>query len=120
MTFLQEEEVFPTVTDSDASEKVEDSSKLSVSVTSLKDEANEANNTNVVADGKRKLSDKEADKKVSSLCPSYLYQCFTSLHFSYFRCFHLEMSTSYGRQMTSPLMPFCFRKLINLLTVGLN
>lgn len=76
MTFLQEEEVFPTITDTDASEKLEDSSKLSVSVPSLKEEANEANNTNVLADGKRKLSDKETDKKVHLFFPSCLYQWF--------------------------------------------
>ena len=65
MTFLQEEEVFPTLTDSNASLKLEESSTLDSSATSIKEEAN---NFNKVADekkdGKRKLSDKQADKKV--------------------------------------------------------
>lgn len=69
MTFLEEEEVFPTLTSSEASEKFEDSSTLSVSAASLKEEAN---TTNMVEDekrdGKRKLSDKQTDKKVASLC----------------------------------------------------
>ncbi|KAG2402167.1 uncharacterized protein HKW66_Vig0233630 [Vigna angularis] len=66
MTFLQEEEVFPTITNSDASEKIEDSSELVVSDPSLKEEPNETNETNnasVVAGGKRKLSDQQTDKK---------------------------------------------------------
>lgn len=72
MTFLKEEEVFPTVTDSDASKILEDSSKLSVP-TILKEEAHEANNANVVADGKRKLSDDQAEKKVPSLYSFYIF-----------------------------------------------
>lgn len=74
MTFLKEEEVFPIVTDSDASKVVEDSSELSVTAASSKEETNEANNTSMVADGKRKLSDKQDEKKVSPICSSYLYK----------------------------------------------
>jgi len=80
MTFLQEEEVFPTITNSDASEKFEDSSKLGVSDPSLKEEVNNANKTNeandisVVAGGKRKLSDQQTDKKVPLFFPYCLYQ----------------------------------------------
>lgn len=85
MTFLQEEEVFPTITDSDASEKLEDSSKLSVSEPSLKEEANEANeanNTSAVAGGKRKFPDKQTDKKVNFFFPSCLYvNGFTLMYF---------------------------------------
>jgi len=82
MTFLKEEEVFPIVTDSDASKIVEDSSKSSVSATSVKEETTEANNTSVVADGKRKHSDKPEEKKVSAaICSSYLYKW---LHPTYF------------------------------------
>lgn len=87
MTFLEEEEVFPIITDSDASEKLEDSSKLSVPATSSKEEANEANeanNTNKVEDGKRKLSDKQADKKVCSFFPSCLHQWFHCVLFFLF------------------------------------
>jgi len=72
MTFLEEEEVFPTIPISDASEKFEDSPKLSVSVPPLKEETNEANNTNVVSGEKRKLSDQQTDKKVPLFFPSCL------------------------------------------------
>ncbi|TKY52034.1 HIV Tat-specific factor 1-like [Spatholobus suberectus] len=79
MTFLQEEEVFPT-TNSDASEKFEDNSKLIVSTPSLKEEANEANNTNVVADGKRKLSDKQTDKKEANKPPDSWFELKINTH----------------------------------------
>ena len=69
MTFLEEEEVFPTIPNSDASEKFEDSPKLSVSVPPLKEEEN---NTNVISGGKRMLSDQQTDKKVRLFFPSYL------------------------------------------------
>lgn len=98
MTFLQEEEVFPTITNSDASEKIEDSSELVISDPSLKEEANETNETNnasVVAGGKRKLSDQQTDKKVPLFFPSCLYQWFNHNAFSYLCCFYLEMSTSF-------------------------
>lgn len=71
MTFLKEEEVFPTVPDSDASKVVEESSELNVSATSLKEETKEES-TDMVANGKRKLSDKPEEKKVSIICSSYL------------------------------------------------
>ncbi|KAL2325267.1 hypothetical protein Fmac_024325 [Flemingia macrophylla] len=83
MTFLQEEEVFPTIPDSDTSEKLEDSSTLSVSVPSLKEEANETNeakNTNVVADGKRKLSDKQTDKKEANKPPDSWFELKVNTH----------------------------------------
>ncbi|RDY05479.1 HIV Tat-specific factor 1-like protein, partial [Mucuna pruriens] len=80
MTFLEEEEVFPTITDSDASEKFEDSSKLSVSVPTLKEEANEENNTNVVADRKRKLSDKQTDKKEANKPPDSWFELKINTH----------------------------------------
>ena len=81
MTFLQEEEVFPTVTGSDASEKLEDSSKLSASAECLKEEPN---NTNVVTDGKRKLSDKPAEKKVLLFFPCCLYKWLHPAPFFFF------------------------------------
>lgn len=77
---MQEEEVFPTITNSDASEKLEESSELGVSDPSLKEETNETNetnNTSVVAGGKRKLSDQQTDKKVPLFFPSCLYQWFS-------------------------------------------
>ncbi|XP_027365394.1 splicing factor U2AF-associated protein 2 isoform X2 [Abrus precatorius] len=80
MTFLQEEEVFPTITDPEASEKFEDSSKLSVSADSLKEEANEANNTNVVVDGKRKHPDKQTDKKEANKPPDSWFELKINTH----------------------------------------
>lgn len=83
MTFLQEEEVFPTITDSDASEKLEDSSILSVSEPSLKEEANEANeanNTSAVAGGKRKFSDKQTDKKEANKPPDSWFELKINTH----------------------------------------
>ncbi|CAJ1976332.1 unnamed protein product [Sphenostylis stenocarpa] len=80
MTFLQEEEVFPTITNSDASEKFEDGSKLVVSEPSLKEEANEANNTNVVAGGKRKLSDQQTDKKEANKPPDSWFELKINTH----------------------------------------
>lgn len=70
MTFLKEEEVFPTVPDSDTSKIVEDSSELNVSATALKEESKEES-TDMVADRKRKLSDKPEEKKVSIIWSSY-------------------------------------------------
>lgn len=103
MTFLQEEEVFPAVTDSDASEKFKDSATLSVSADSSKEEAN---NTNMVADGKRKLSDKQADKKVLLLFLSCLNKWLHPPHFSYIWCFDLEMGSSFGSQSPTDLVLF--------------
>lgn len=80
MTFLQEEEVFPTIPDSDASEKLEDSSKLFVSAPSLKEEVNEEKNTDVVADGKRKLSDKQTDKKEANKAPDSWFELKVNTH----------------------------------------
>ncbi|WJX19144.1 hypothetical protein P8452_08864 [Trifolium repens] len=80
MTFLKEEEVFPIVTDSDASKIVEDSSELSVSATSLKEETKEANNTSVVADGKRKLSDKPEEKKEANKPPDSWFELKVNTH----------------------------------------
>lgn len=120
MTFLKEEEVFPTVTDSAGSEKFEDSSKSSVSEAPLKEEVTEANDTNVVAAGKRKLSDssdKQAEKKVSPLFQSCLYNWFQPAPFFLYL---LPGLINDGRQMAPRLTSFCFRKLINLLIVGLN
>ena len=68
-TFMERKEVFPTIPNSDASEKFEDSPKLSVSVPPLKEEEN---NTNVISGGKRMLSDQQTDKKVRLFFPSYL------------------------------------------------
>jgi HIV Tat-specific factor 1 len=111
MTFLKEEEVFPIVTDSDASKIVEDSSELSVSATSLKEETKEANNTSVVADGKRKLSDKPEEKKVCVICLTYITGVsVTQLNFSHRCYFHLEMSTSFGEKMTSLLTSLFFQE----------
>ncbi|KAK7301351.1 hypothetical protein RJT34_12214 [Clitoria ternatea] len=53
MTFLKEDEVFLIITIPDASKNIEDDSKASVSADSLKDETNEAINTNVEADKKK-------------------------------------------------------------------
>ncbi|PNY06988.1 hiv tat-specific factor 1-like protein [Trifolium pratense] len=80
MTFLKEEEVFPIVTDSDASKIVEDSSELSVPATSLKQEINEANNTSVLADGKRKLSDKPEEKKEANKPPDSWFELKVNTH----------------------------------------
>ncbi|XP_061342617.1 splicing factor U2AF-associated protein 2 [Gastrolobium bilobum] len=86
MTFLQEEEVFPKVPDSEASEKFEDSSKLSVSTASSKEEENKEskenkeNNTNAIADGKRKLSDTEADKKEANKPPDSWFELKINTH----------------------------------------
>ncbi|ESW15964.1 hypothetical protein PHAVU_007G117900 [Phaseolus vulgaris] len=86
MTFLQEEEVFPTITNSDASEKFEDSSKLGVSDPSLKEEVNNANKTNeandisVVAGGKRKLSDQQTDKKEANKPPDSWFELKINTH----------------------------------------
>ncbi|KAK7356793.1 hypothetical protein VNO80_16070 [Phaseolus coccineus] len=86
MTFLQEEEVFPTITNSDASEKFEDSSKLGVSDPSLKEEvneenkANEANDISVVAGGKRKLSDQQTDKKEANKPPDSWFELKINTH----------------------------------------
>lgn len=69
MTFLEEEEVFPSVTDLDASVK-DDDSKLSSSVASLKEEVNITNTeAEGKKDGKRKISDIQDDKKVP--CPLF-------------------------------------------------
>lgn len=65
MTFLQEEDVFPSLTDSEASVKLEDGSNLDNSAASTKEEANITNVVGEVKrDGKRKLSDNKDDKKV--------------------------------------------------------
>ncbi|BAT94888.1 hypothetical protein LR48_Vigan747s001900 [Vigna angularis] len=83
MTFLQEEEVFPTITNSDASEKIEDSSELVVSDPSLKEEPNETNETNnasVVAGGKRKLSDQQTDKKEANKPPDSWFELKINTH----------------------------------------
>ncbi|XP_073223932.1 uncharacterized protein [Cicer arietinum] len=80
MTFLKEEEVFPIVTDSDASKVVEDSSELSVTAASSKEETNEANNTSMVADGKRKLSDKQDEKKEPNKPPDSWFELKINTH----------------------------------------
>ncbi|KAL5138964.1 HIV Tat-specific factor 1 [Glycine soja] len=80
MTFLEEEEVFPTIPISDASEKFEDSPKLSVSVPPLKEETNEANNTNVVSGEKRKLSDQQTDKKEANKPPDSWFELKINTH----------------------------------------
>ncbi|KAK7269053.1 hypothetical protein RIF29_21768 [Crotalaria pallida] len=77
MTFLQEEEVFPTVTDLETSEKLEDSSKLSVSAVPLKEEAD---NTDTAADKKRKLSDKPAEKKEANKPPDSWFELKINTH----------------------------------------
>lgn len=80
MTFLKEEEVFPIVTDSDASKIVEDSSKSSVSATSIKEETTEAKNTSVVAVGKRKHSDKPEEKKEANKPPDSWFELKVNTH----------------------------------------
>ncbi|CAL0299972.1 unnamed protein product [Lupinus luteus] len=77
MTFLHEEEVFPTVTDLEASEKFEDSSKLSVSAVPLKEEAN---NTDMENDKKRKLPDKPAEKKEANKPPDSWFELKINTH----------------------------------------
>ncbi|KAF1878514.1 hypothetical protein Lal_00047183 [Lupinus albus] len=77
MTFLHEEEVFPTVTDLEASEKFEDSSKLSVSAVPLKEEAN---NTDVADNKKRKLPDKPAEKKEANKPPDSWFELKINTH----------------------------------------
>ncbi|KAK4263447.1 hypothetical protein QN277_028850 [Acacia crassicarpa] len=74
MTFLEEEEVFPSLTGLDASVK-DDDSKLICSVASSKEEVNV---TNIGAegkkDGKRKLSDKQDDKKEANKPPNSWFE----------------------------------------------
>ncbi|KAH1037341.1 hypothetical protein GLYMA_20G218800v4 [Glycine max] len=77
MTFLEEEEVFPTIPNSDASEKFEDSPKLSVSVPPLKEEEN---NTNVISGGKRMLSDQQTDKKEANKPPDSWFELKINTH----------------------------------------
>ncbi|XP_019427746.1 PREDICTED: splicing factor U2AF-associated protein 2-like isoform X2 [Lupinus angustifolius] len=77
MTFLHEEEVFPKVTDLEASEKFEDSSKLSVSAVPLKEEAN---NTNMADDKKRKLPDKPPEKKEANKPPDSWFELKINTH----------------------------------------
>ncbi|KAL1340059.1 hypothetical protein AAHE18_U090700 [Arachis hypogaea] len=77
MTFLEEEEVFPTVTGSDASEKLEDTSKLTAPSEPLNEDPN---NTNVVTDGKRKLSDKPAEKKEANKPPDSWFELKINTH----------------------------------------
>ncbi|KAK7278293.1 hypothetical protein RJT34_23319 [Clitoria ternatea] len=80
MTFLKEDEVFPTITIPDTSENIEDDSKASVSADSLKDETNEAINTNVEADKKRKLSDKPTEKKEANKPPDSWFELKINTH----------------------------------------
>ncbi|CAL0316648.1 unnamed protein product [Lupinus luteus] len=77
MTFLHEEEVFTTVTDLEASEKFEDSSKLSISTLPLKEEDNY---TDTAEDKKRKLSDKPAEKKEANKPPDSWFELKVNTH----------------------------------------
>ncbi|CAI8603221.1 unnamed protein product [Vicia faba] len=79
MTFLKEEEVFPTVPDSDAPKVVEDSSELNDSATSLKEETKEES-TDIVANGKRKLSDKPEEKKEANKPPDSWFELKINTH----------------------------------------
>ncbi|XP_058770658.1 splicing factor U2AF-associated protein 2 [Vicia villosa] len=79
MTFLKEEEVFPTVPDSDTSKIVEDSSELNVSATALKEESKEES-TDMVADRKRKLSDKPEEKKEANKPPDSWFELKINTH----------------------------------------
>lgn len=86
MTFLEEEEVFPSLTGIDASVK-DDGSKLSSSVASSKEEVNITNiGAEGMKDGKRKLSDKQDDKKVPLFHLVYL-----KITLFICSCFELEM-----------------------------
>ncbi|KAF7817725.1 splicing factor U2AF-associated protein 2 [Senna tora] len=80
MTFLQEEEVFPSLTGSDDSLKIEDDSKLSISVASTKEEVNMTNVVEGKSDGKRKLSDKQDEKKEANKPPNSWFELKVNTH----------------------------------------
>lgn len=66
MTFLQEEEVFPTVNLSDIPSSEELNATFNLSDQSTKEDVNDSSEVGEEKqNAKRKLSDKEANKKVS-------------------------------------------------------
>lgn len=85
MTFLQEEEVFSAVNFTDIPPIEEAGATVNLSDTSIEEEVN---GSNEVAKGrqnaKRKLSDKEANKKVCPFCPIGLPSSFF-LFFFFFK-----------------------------------
>ncbi|KAI4302074.1 hypothetical protein L6164_035291 [Bauhinia variegata] len=80
MTFSQEEEVFPVLTGSDPSTKYEDSSTLHVSAAPTKEGENNTNKEDRKKDGKRKLSDKQADKKEANKPPDGWFELKVNTH----------------------------------------
>ncbi|XP_054823905.1 splicing factor U2AF-associated protein 2-like [Prosopis cineraria] len=80
MTFLEEEEVFPSLTGSDASLK-DEGSKLSSSMASTKEEESVTDmGAEGKNDGKRKLSDKQDEKKEANKPPDSWFELKVNTH----------------------------------------